>query len=129
MKKKRLLSLLLSFCLVVGLFAAMTTTAYADGDTWVYEVKSGDYLSLICSKNGIDFAKNREWIINTNNLKNPDVLTVGQKRTLPAKGVVKTWVGTTTTTTTGTTATTYTVGGGVTGTTTTAGSLDRKSVV
>ena len=128
MKKKRLLSLLLSFCLVVGLFAAMTTTAYADGDTWVYEVKSGDSLSLICSKNGIDFAKNREWIINTNNLKNPDVLTVGQKLTLPAKGVVKTWAGTTTTTTTGTIATAYTVGGGVTGTTTTAGSYSVPTV-
>ncbi len=123
MKKKRLLSLLLSFCLVVGLFAAMTATAYADGDTWVYEVKSGDYLSLICSKNGIDYAKNQEWIIKTNNLKNPNVLSVGQQLKLPVKGAVLKWVEpaatTTTTTTTGTTATDYTVGGGVTGTTAT----------
>lgn len=132
MKKKRLLSLLLSFCLVAGLFAAMTTSAYADGDTWVYEVKSGDYLSLICSKNGIDYAKNKEWIINTNNLKNPNVLSVGQKLTLPAKGVVKTWVntGTTPTATTGTTGSA--VGGGVIGTvpttTTTTGTFSVPTV-
>ena len=52
--KKRLFSLLLSLCLVAGLFACMTTTAYADGDTQVYTVKSGDSLSSICGKLGVD---------------------------------------------------------------------------
>ena len=62
---KRMLSLLLSLCLMAGLFAGMTTTAYAAGDTQEYVVKSGDNLSTICSKLGVDYAKNKEWIINT----------------------------------------------------------------
>ena len=40
--KKRLLSLLLSLCLVAGLFAGMSTTAFADGDTQTYIVQSGE---------------------------------------------------------------------------------------
>ena len=90
---KRLLSLLLSLCLVAGLFAGMTTTAYADGDTQEYIVQSGDNLSTICKKLGVDYAKNKEWIVNTNKLSDPNVLEVGQKLILPAKGKVLKWTG------------------------------------
>lgn len=111
---KRLLSLLLSFCLVAGLLAAMGATAFADGDTQTYEVKSGDNLSVICSKLGVDYARNKEWIVNTNKLKDPNILEVGQKLTLPAKGKVLKWVdsGTSTTTTTTPDASAYTINTG-----------------
>ena len=112
---KRMLSLLLSLCLVAGLFAGMTTTASAEENTWVYTVVSGDTLSKICSKNGIDLNKNLEWIVNTNKLKSPDVLIVGQKLTLPKKGVVLKWEGSSSSTTPASTiaATTTTTTAGV----------------
>lgn len=97
---KRMLSLLLSLCLMAGLFAGMTTTAYAAGDTQEYIVKSGDNLSTICSNLGVDYAKNKEWIINTNKLTDPNKLSVGQKLIMPAKGKVLKWEGSTDTTTT-----------------------------
>ena len=102
---KRLLSLLLSFCLVLGLAAGMTATAYADGDTQTYEVKSGDNVSAICGKLGVDFAKNKEWIQKTNKLSDNFEIVPGQKLTLPAKGKVLKWVDTADTTTTTTTTT------------------------
>ena len=102
---KRMLSLLLSFCLVAGLFAGMTATAYADGDTQEYYVQSGDTLLKICDKLGVDYFKNKEWIVNTNKLKSPDKLTVNQKLILPARGKVLTWVEPTTTAATTTTDT------------------------
>ena len=120
--KKRLLSLLLCLCVVAGLFAGLSVTAYADdGDTWVYTVQKGDYLSKICSDHKINFDANREWIVRTNNLKNANVLSVGQTLILPKEGKVLKYVApatTTTTTTTGTvttpttttTTTTYTGG-------------------
>ena len=114
---KRAISLLLCLCLMAGLFAGMTTTAFADGDTQEYVVQSGDNLSSICKKLGVDYAKNKEWIVNTNKLKNPDVLEVGQKLILPAKGKVLKWTGeessssdtTTSVITTGTTTGSYSV--------------------
>ena len=116
--KKRLLSLLLCLCVVAGLFAGLSVTAYADdGDTWVYTVQQGDYLSKICADHKIDFNANREWIVNTNKLKNPNILSVGQTLVLPKEGKVLKYVAPTTTTTTTPTATT--TGTVVTPTTTT----------
>ena len=116
--KKRLLSLLLCLCVVAGLFAGLSVTAYADdGDTWVYTVQKGDYLSKICADHKIDFNANREWIVNTNKLKNPNILSVGQTLVLPKEGKVLKYVAPTTTTTTTPTATT--TGTVVTPTTTT----------
>ena len=100
---KRLISLLLSLCIVAGLFACMTTTAYADGDTQKYTVVSGDNLYAICAKLKVDYAKNLNWIVNTNNLKNPDKLDVGQVLTMPAEGKILTWTGSASTSTSTTT--------------------------
>ena len=101
---KRLISLLLSLCIVAGLFACMTTTAYADGDTQKYTVVSGDNLYAICAKLKVDYAKNLNWIVNTNNLKNPDKLDVGQVLTMPAEGKILTWTGSASTSTSTSTA-------------------------
>ncbi len=101
--KKRLFSLLLSLCLVAGLFAGMTATAYADGDTQTYTVPLGDTLGGICNKLGVDYNANKEWILKTNNIKNQNIISVGHVLTLPAKGKVLTWVDTSSTATTGTT--------------------------
>ncbi len=103
---KRLLSLLLSLCLVAGLFACMTTTAFADdGDTQEYIVQSGDNLTSICKKLKVDYNKNKEWIINTNKLKDPNVLEVGQKLIMPKEGKVLKWTGSDSGTATGGTST------------------------
>ena len=99
--KKRLLSLLLCLCVVAGLFGALSATAYADdGDTWVYTVQKGDYLSKICADHKINFEANREWIVRTNNLKNPNILSVGQTLILPKEGKILRYVAPTTETTT-----------------------------
>ena len=105
--KKRLLSLLLSLCLVAGLFVGMTPSAYAAGDTQTYTVKSGDSVSSICKALGIDFAKNQEWIQKTNKLDAGFRIYPGQVLTLPAKGKVLKWVDTGT----GSTGATTTTGG------------------
>ena len=104
-----MLSLLLCLCVVAGLFAGLSTTAFADdGDTWTYTVEKGDYLSKICADHKIDFDKNREWIVKTNNLKNPNILSVGQTLILPKEGKVLKYVAPATTTTTTPTTTTPT---------------------
>lgn len=111
--KKRLFSLLLSLCLVAGLFAGMTTTAYADGDTQTYTVQLGDTLGSICAKLGVDYNANKEWILKTNKIANQNIISVGHVLTLPAKGKVLKW--------TDTTATTGTTTGTTTGSTITGG--------
>ena len=92
--KKRLLSLLLSLCLVAGLFAGMNTTAYADGETQTYVVTKDDGagVAAICAKLGVNFNANREWIQKTNKLNNAFFITPGMTLTLPAKGQVLKWV-------------------------------------
>ena len=51
----------------------------------VYTVKSGDTLSGICSKYGADWKKVAEY----NNLKNPHLITVGQKIKIPQSMAVQ----------------------------------------
>ena len=109
--KKRLFSLLLSLCLVASLFAGMTTTAYADGDTQTYTVQLGDTLGSICAKLGVDYNANKEWILKTNKIANQNIISVGHVLTLPAKGKVLKWTDTSTGTTTGTTTGSTITGG------------------
>ena len=54
--KKRMLSLLLSLCLVGTLFAGMGATAWADGNTITYTMVQGDTVAMVCAGLGIDFA-------------------------------------------------------------------------
>ena len=114
--KKRLFSLLLSLCLVAGLFAGMTTAAYADGDTWQYTVTKDDGggVASICAREGIDFQANKEWIKNTNKFRDDFFIRPGMTITLPVKGKVLTWTSpaSTTGTTTGTIASTTTAATG-----------------
>ena len=93
--KRRMISLLLSLCLVVGLFAAMGATAYADGDTIVYTLVSGDTVAAVCARLGINFAANKDWIVKTNNISDFTKLAVGRTLTLPAPGKVLTYTATT----------------------------------
>ena len=97
--KKRLFSLLLSLCLIAGLFTAMGANAWADGDTITYTLVQGDTVAKVCADLGINFEANREWIMKTNNISNFTTLAVGRVITLPAPGKILTWVAPAATTT------------------------------
>lgn len=118
--KKRVFSLLLCLCLAAGLFAGLGVTAYADGDTQTHTVTKDDAKGLadLCSRLGVDFEANKEWIRKTNNLNGKYELTIGKVLTLPAAGKVLTYVAPTSagttigaTTTTAATATTTSTNG------------------
>ena len=104
--KKRMLSLLLSLCLVGTLFAGMGATAWADGNTITYTMVQGDTVAMVCAGLGIDFAANEEWIMKTNGITDYSKLPVGRVLTLPKPGTVLKWVAPSTSTTASTTAAT-----------------------
>ena len=83
--KKRLVSMLLSLCVVAALLCGMTVTAFADG-TQEYTIKAGDTVYGICQKLGIDYAANLQWIKDTNNIVNFNNMKAGTVLTLPAAG-------------------------------------------
>ena len=85
--KKRLVSMLLSLCLVFALFCGMSVIAYADG-TQEYTLKAGDTVFNVCQKLGVDFYANEAWIMQTNHITSWNNLKAGMKLTLPAKGTV-----------------------------------------
>ena len=50
-----------------------------NGDEYIlYTVKSGDSLGKICSSLGVDYWKNRDLILNLNNIKDENIIIVGQ---------------------------------------------------
>ena len=83
--KKRLISVLLTVCLVVALFSCLSVEAAA-ADTVKYTLKSGDTVYGVCQSLGIDFYANYTWITKTNNIKSYANLKVGTVITLPAPG-------------------------------------------
>lgn len=85
--KKRLVSMLLSLCLVFALFCGMSVIAYADG-TQEYTLKAGDTVFSVCQKLGVDFYANQAWIMETNHITSWNNLKSGMKLTLPAAGTV-----------------------------------------
>lgn len=117
--KKRLISVLLTLCLVMALVPCLTITAAA-ADTITYTLKSGDNVYNVCKANGIDFYANMNWIMRANNISNFNKLPVGKVLTLPAPGTtpsINDLPGSTGTTgTTGITGTTGTTGGTTAGT-------------
>ena len=89
MKNKRLISLLLSICLIAALFTGFSVSASADGDIISYTVQSGDWLAKICSNHGLNYfqCKNAIMILNGfTSERQLSVLSIGQVIKLPAKG-------------------------------------------
>lgn len=87
--KKRLISVLLTVCMVAALFSCLTVTASAD-NTIKYTLKPGDTVLAVCNSLGIDFYANQAWITKTNNIKNYNTLKAGTVLTLPAAGTTTT---------------------------------------
>ena len=87
--KKRLISMLLTVCMVVALFSCFTVTASAD-NTIKYTLKPGDTVLAVCNQLGIDFYANQAWITKTNNIKSYNNLKAGTVLTLPAAGTTTT---------------------------------------
>ena len=85
--------------------------------TQTYTLKSGDFVSVICEKLGVDFAANDAWIRQANNITNYNNLKVGRVIVLPAKG-------TTPPLSTAGTGTTYTSAIGAVSTVATTASMD-----
>ena len=94
--KKRLVSILLSLCLVFALMCGMSVIAYADG-TQEYTLKAGDTVFSVCQKLGVDFYANQAWIMETNHITSWNNLKSGMKLTLPAAGTIGGVAATTTT--------------------------------
>lgn len=90
--KKRILSLVLMVCVVVTLFTGFSPMAKAADDTIEYTLKSGDNVFNVCTKLGVDFYANYDWITKTNNITNYSKLAVGRVIILPAAGTKPTYV-------------------------------------
>ena len=122
MKNKRLLSLVLCICLTMSLFVGLGATASADTTTdnyFSYTVQSGDWLSKICTRYGLNYWTAKDAIMILNGFTSTtqcDRITPGQVIKLPnsneAAATIKATGSatstTTTTTTTGSTTTTTT---------------------
>ena len=88
--KKRLLSLLLTVCLVAALFTGLTGTASAADDKVVgyltsYTLKAGDSIYSICDTKKIDFNTNLATIGKINNITNYNYMMPGKVIWLPTK--------------------------------------------
>ncbi len=81
--KKRVIGMLLCFCMVTALLCGMSGMAYAD-NTVEYTLKAGDTVIGVCQKLGIDFYANQAWIMQKNNIANFNNMKVGTKLVLPA---------------------------------------------
>ena len=81
--KKRIVSVLLSVCMVVCLLASMPGTALA-ANTIEHTLKAGETVFSVCQSYGIDFWANYDWITKTNNITNYANVKVGTKLILPA---------------------------------------------
>ena len=87
--KKRLLSLLLTVCMVVMLFTGLGGTAAAadtvNGYLISYTFKAGDTIYAVCEKFGIDFAANLNLISRLNNITNYNYMMPGNVIWIPSK--------------------------------------------
>lgn len=88
--KKRLLSLLLTVCLVAALFTGLTGTASAADDKVVgyltsYTLKAGDSIYSICDAKKIDFNTSLATIGKINNITNYNYMMPGRVIWLPTK--------------------------------------------
>ena len=88
--KKRLLSLLLTVCLVAALFTGLTGTANAANDKVVgyltsYTLKAGDTIYGVCEAKKIDFNANLAMIGKINGITNYNYMMPGKVLWLPTK--------------------------------------------
>ena len=88
--KKRLLSLLLTVCLVAALFTGLTGTANAADDKVVgyltsYTLKAGDTIYGVCEAKKIDFNANLAMIGKINGITNYNYMMPGKVLWLPTK--------------------------------------------
>lgn len=88
--KKRLLSLLLTVCLVAALFTGLTGTANAADDKVVgyltsYTLKAGDSIYGVCEAKKIDFSANLAMIGKINGITNYNYMMPGKVLWLPTK--------------------------------------------
>ena len=88
--KKRLLSLLLTVCLVAALFTGLTGTANAADDKVVgyltsYTLKAGDTIYGVCEAKKIDFNANLAMIGKINGITNYNYRMPGKVLWLPTK--------------------------------------------
>ena len=90
--KKRLLSLLLTVCLVAALFTGLTGTANAADDKVVgyltsYTLKAGDTIYGVCEAKKIDFNANLAMIGKINGITNYNYMMPGKVILIPTKTV------------------------------------------
>ena len=87
--KKRLLSLLLTVCLLAALFTGLATPAAAADTITGYLVKyvfqAGDTIYGVCEAKGIDFATNLNKIAKINNITNYNYMMPGKVLWIPSK--------------------------------------------
>lgn len=88
--KKRLLSLLLTVCLVAALFTGLTGTANAADDKVMgyltsYTLKAGDTIYGVCEAKKIDFNSNLATIGKINGITNYNYMMPGKVLWLPTK--------------------------------------------
>ena len=86
--KKRLISVLLTVCIVTALFSGLSITASADNKTVEHTLERGETVIGVCQKLGIDFYANYKWITETNKIANYGNLKPGMKLILPAPGTI-----------------------------------------
>ena len=86
--KKRLLSLLLTVCMVVMLFTGLAATASAadtiKGYLVSYTLQAGDTIYAVCEAKGIDFDNNLNLIAKINNITNYNYMMPGKQLWLPS---------------------------------------------
>lgn len=89
--KKRLISLLLTVCMLTVLFAGLTVNVSADtpdkitGYLVSYTFKAGDTIYAVCEAKGIDFSTNLNQIAKINNITNFNYMMPGKVLWLPSK--------------------------------------------
>ena len=84
--KKRLLSTLLTVCMVAALFSGFSVTASADSNTIEHTLAAGETVIGVCQKYGIDFYANYRWITEKNKITNYGNLKPGRVIILPKPG-------------------------------------------
>lgn len=111
MKKKRIISLVMTLCLMVSLFAGMATAEAATevkDNLYYYTMKAGQTVASICKELGVDFDANQKIIAYLNGYPKWSNMSIGTVVKIPTKDYKYTAAATTTTTTAGTTVTTAT---------------------
>ena len=84
--KNRFISLVLSILIIASLFCSFCLSASADSGYFTVKIKSGDTITSVCTKNGINFEKNKNLIMVLNNMSKEvelNSLTAGSTIKLP----------------------------------------------